>query len=101
MAAHSDFSIGVFFRCAEELWRCTDVGTRTVVAVQWTNTYLRMRSADTGQEYALLGPFDLRREKQDWTKGPPYLLAEQVFDENDFSAMELVPAEPGSWPMGS
>ncbi len=100
MATQSDFSIGVFFRCADELWRCTDIGTRTVVAVQWTNVYLRKRSAVSGKEYALLGPFDLRKEQQDWTKGPPYLLAEEVFDETDFCAMELV-ADPDSGPTGS
>lgn len=81
MARHSDFSIGAFFRCAEEVWRCTDVGTRTVVAVQWTNAYIRMTS-------------------RDWTGGPPYALSEEVFDENDFCAMELV-ADPDFCPTGS
>lgn len=96
MANHSDFSIGLFFACGGELWCCTDVGARTIIAVQWTNVYLRKRSAVSGKEYALLGPFDLRREKQDWTKGPPYALSEEVFDEEDFPAMTLV-AAPQSW----
>jgi hypothetical protein len=100
VTTHSDLSIGVFFSCGGELWRCTDVGARTVIATQWTNVYLRKTSAVSGREYALLGPFDLRREEQDWTRGPPYLLAEEVFDENDLGGMELV-ADPRSWRTGT
>lgn len=58
---YSVFSIGQEFTCGESLWRCTDVGTRTVIAI-------------------CLDP----KEKSKWFNGPPYMVAEIVFDENDF-----------------
>lgn len=62
---HADFVIGREFRCGGRDWRCTDVGTRTVIAV------------------ALGMPAD-------WYTGPPYIVAETVFDENDLPGCELV-----------
>lgn len=31
---HSEFEIGTEFYTGSGLWRCTDIGTRTIVAVQ-------------------------------------------------------------------
>ena len=31
---HSDFSVGCEFATATGSWRCTDVGTRTVIAIR-------------------------------------------------------------------
>jgi hypothetical protein len=31
--AHGDFSIGSEFTCGGKRWRCTDVGTRVIVAI--------------------------------------------------------------------
>jgi hypothetical protein len=31
---HGDFRIGAEFRCGGRLWRCTDIGTRTIVAIR-------------------------------------------------------------------
>jgi len=31
---HSEFKIGGIFRCDGRLWRCTDIGTRTIVAIR-------------------------------------------------------------------
>ena len=31
---HADFRIGAEFRCGGRLWRCTDIGTRTIVAIR-------------------------------------------------------------------
>jgi len=30
---HADFRIGAEFRCGGRLWRCTDIGTRAIVAI--------------------------------------------------------------------
>lgn len=57
---HGDFKIGTEFYCGPQRWRCTDIGTRVIVAIE-------LRSG--------------RRE--DWYNGPPYALPETVFDEND------------------
>ncbi len=31
---HADFSPGTTFFCADRLWRCTDIGTRVIVAIR-------------------------------------------------------------------
>lgn len=61
---HEDFKIGLEFRCGSSNWRVTDIGTRTVVAVE------------------------LGRDAT-WYVGPPYAVDEVVFDENDFPVCEV------------
>lgn len=57
---HDEFQMGLAFVCGGRLWRCTDVGTRTIAAI----------------------PLD-RDHDPSWYHGPPYALAETVFDEDD------------------
>lgn len=58
---HTDFAIGtIFYTCTGQQWRCTDVGTRTILAIE-------------------LKP-DLA---ESWFNGPPYAVAEVPFDECD------------------
>ena len=68
---HKEFVIGLEFTTESHgaRWRCTDVGTRTIIAIQ----------------------LDATREP-DWYNGPPYAVAEQVFDEDDFGV--CIPVEP-------
>jgi hypothetical protein len=61
---HSEFTVGQKFMCGGILWQVTDLGKRTVVAIE---------------------------VKEDWMNGPPYALAEMVFDENDVLGCERVP----------
>lgn len=57
---HSDFVIGLeFLAYAGFVWRCTDIGTRTITAI-----HIDGRNAL-------------------WYKGPPYPVEEVVFDEHD------------------
>lgn len=61
---HSDFSIGLdFFAAAGFIWRCTDIGVRTITAIR----------IEDGRD-AL------------WYKGPPYSIEEVVFDEYELSS---------------
>lgn len=60
---HSDFSMGQKFQCGGRDWLVTDIGTRTIVAVELGKT-------------------------QDWYGGPPYAVVEEVFDENDLPGCE-------------
>ncbi|NTF17120.1 hypothetical protein G6L37_01580 [Agrobacterium rubi] len=60
--------LGGTFYCSGNEYRVTDKGTRVIVAVMV-------------DEKALADP--------SWLDGPPYALAEQVFDEYDFPAMTL------------
>lgn len=74
---HSDFTIGLeFHTCTGQVWRCTDVGTRTILAIE---------------VYAPPIPFDDGSKKrfdkdESWFVGPPYAVPEVVFDEIDIRA---------------
>jgi hypothetical protein len=63
---HADFHIGLeFIAGAGFRWRCTDVGTRTILAIQ------------------------LDRRNPDWYQGPPYIAKEVVFDEQEMGRCHL------------
>ena len=63
---HSDFTIDGEFVTATGTWRCTDIGARTIVAIK-------------------ISGYD----DPSWFNGPPYAVAEVVFDEDD---------REGCWP---
>ncbi|MFZ1830028.1 MAG: antitoxin VbhA family protein [Candidatus Competibacteraceae bacterium] len=67
----TDFEIGFEFECGGRRWRCTDIGTRTVIAI------------------ALEYPDD-----PSWYNGPPYAVAEAVFDEYDLEGCKPVEDDP-------
>jgi len=68
--AHSDFRIGTEFYTEAGPWRCTDVGTRTIVAVKITDGYPSPQDP------------------------PPFSnAAEMVFDEYDFDGLYRRPIE--------
>lgn len=81
---HSDFSVGLEFVTDTGRWRCTDVGARIIAAIKISEVNVT-HQADDGQ---------LTSEKVDtdpsWFNGPPYAVAERVFDENDFVACRPV-----------
>lgn len=61
---HADFAIGTEFEtCTGQRWRCTDVGQRSILAIE------------------LQPEFDPA-----WFSGPPYPVEEVVFDEQDIAA---------------
>lgn len=67
---HSDFYIGLeFLGIAGFRWRCTDVGSRTIVAVR------------------------LDHEDPNWYRGPPYVAEEVVFDEYEIEHSDLTDEE--------
>ena len=69
-----DFRIGTEFRCGGRRWRCTDLGTRVVVAIPLEHD-----------------------DDPSWYNGPPYAVAETVFDEYDLEACEAAAvANPSS-----
>ncbi len=63
----NQFSIGKCFKTGSGLWRCTDVGTRIITAIHL---------ADKNGKPVYDDP--------SWFNGPPYAVAEEVFDEDDF-----------------
>jgi hypothetical protein len=58
---HADFKIGETFLTATGKWRCTDIGSRVIVAINLSG----------------------HTDDPSWFNGPPYAVAELVFDEND------------------
>lgn len=78
---HGDFSIGLEFSCGSRRWRCTDVGSRVVVAIclepRWNGNSEKCGFSSD--------PRDLN--------GPPYSVAEVVFDEYDLDACTLLPGD--------
>ena len=81
---HSEFKIGSIFYCGGRTWRCTDIGTRTIVAIRIDRVEIgsddpRHRRTISGRE----------AEAEGWFNGPPYAVAEHVFDENDLEGCQL------------
>ncbi len=77
---HGDFSIGMEFMTDTGQWRCTDIGTRTITAIKISEVQVTHR-ADDGQltsEVVCTDP--------SWFNGPPYAVAESVFDEDSMVA---------------
>lgn len=64
-----DFQIGAEFYTGAGKWRCTDVGTRVIIAIQ------------------------LDQEDPSWFAGPSYAVVEWVFDEYDFGGCSLDPID--------
>jgi hypothetical protein len=76
---HGEFEMGKTFRCGDGLWRVTDIGTRVIVAIRIDETLAiqldpQWRAVVFGQREA---------EEGGWLSGPPYPVAEDVFDEED------------------
>jgi len=83
---HEEFRIGGTFWYGGGQWRCTDIGTRTIVA-------MRIDRVEVGS-----GAPERRRilsrteaEAEGWFNGSPYAIAESVFDEYDMDGCSLEP----------
>lgn len=86
---HSDFQIGNDFWCDGKRWRCTDVGSRVVVAVSLEPHDVVEQSANadgspSGQVMHYV------TDDSSWLVGPPYAIVECVFDEGDLAACSLM-----------
>lgn len=90
-----DFRIGDTFALSGGLWRCTDIGSRVVVAIRIDQVDVESVSI----EHGAVSPASSRRldraeaEAEGWFKGPPFAVAEMVFDEYDQQACERSPAK--------
>ena len=80
----SDTIIGGTFYCGDRPWRCTDIGTRVIVAIPLFPVAITHSCATTGIETTGVS-------NDSWLSGPPYALTETVFDENDLLACSLEP----------
>lgn len=73
---HGEFRIGASFWTATGEWRCTDIGTRVIVAIKLGPREI-VRIDDNGQRTTVID------DDPSWLNGPPYAVAESVFDEYD------------------
>jgi hypothetical protein len=88
---HSEFAIGGTFWCGGRQWRCTDIGTRTIIAIRIDQ--VEIGSNVPGLSRALSRP---EAEAEGWFRGPPYVVAENVFDEDDITGCTPEPEEEGA-----
>jgi hypothetical protein len=75
----SDFVIGETFWTHHGAFRCTDIGTRVVVAV-------KLRPPEIARAERVDGELRISKRIDDdpsWLNGPPYAVEEAVFDENE------------------
>lgn len=76
---HGDFAIGKEFMTDTGRWRCTDIGTRTIAAINISEVHVTHLTDDghTTSEVVSSDP--------SWFNGPPYAVAESVFDEDSIA----------------
>jgi hypothetical protein len=78
---HADFHIGMEFFTGAGKWRCTDIGTRVIVAISLEpRETVSVHWDENGQRHEERYMSDDPRD----LLGPPYSVAECVFDEYDF-----------------
>jgi len=77
-----DFKIGGEFTTdnGDKKWRCTDIGTRIITAIRldWVD-----KTTLIGGKYTKKYLNREQAEAEGWFNGPPYAVAEIVFDEDD------------------
>lgn len=83
---HSEFKIGEIFWCGGRQWRCTDIGTRTIIAIRTDGVDVEGTSPELPRT---LGQAEA--EAGGWFNGPPYAVTESVFDENELPACSIEP----------
>jgi hypothetical protein len=83
---HSQFHIGLEFWCGERRFRCTDIGSRVVVAIRIDAAEI---AAVENRRTVTRKSAGADAEARGWFSGPPYPVAECVFDENDLEATSL------------
>jgi len=87
---HSEFYIGTEFLTAAGKWRCTDVGTRVIVAISLEPREMVREHYDANGERS--EKLFVSTDPRDLT-GPPYGVAEYVFHdlEGCYSTGDEVP----------
>ena len=89
---YHEFSIGLEFWSDDKHWRCTDIGTRVIVAISIEPHEIVRLKADPSDR---TGKIEVRELSNDpsWLNGPPYAVPERVFDEYDIEFCSLAPEE--------
>lgn len=83
-----DFQIGLEFWCGDKRWRCTDVGSRVVVAISFEPHEVVSIETDPNDPSVRVERRSLSDDYR-WLDGPPYGVVESVFDEDSLKACTL------------
>ncbi len=89
-----EFRPGETFWCAGRRWRCTDIGARVVVAISLESRTITQRSYPHGIRGAVV-EHRYVTDDPSWLNGPPYAVAEEVFDEYAQEACTQSPDDEG------
>lgn len=84
---HDEFRIGIEFWCGGRRWRCTDIGTRTVIAICLDPH--EVVSVTRGVGAGDMTTTRMITADDSWFAGPPYAVAEDVFDEYSIEGCSL------------
>lgn len=83
-----DLNIGDEFVMANGWrWRVTDIGTRVVIAIRIQPLVLQSKRDGKIRREEIS---EIEAEHYGWFDGPPYAVAEQVFDEFDLEGIEEI-----------
>ena len=85
---HSDFSLGLEFWCGNQRWRCTDVGSRVIVAICLEPREMVRSESDPTDSSKHIETRFVSTDPRD-LNGPPYGVAENIFDEYDIESCSL------------
>jgi hypothetical protein len=83
---HNEFVIGANFWCSGKLWRCTDIGTRVIVAIRLDRVDVESTSPELRRTLVYA-----EAEAEGLFNGPPYAGVGSVFDEDCIPACSLEP----------
>jgi hypothetical protein len=85
---NSDFSIGLEFWSGNKRWRCTDVGTRVIIAICLEPRDMVRLELDPKDKTKRIETRYVSTDRRD-LNGPPYGVLECVFDEYDIETCRL------------
>jgi hypothetical protein len=85
---HSSFFIGLEFWSSDKCWRCTDVGTRVITAICLEPRVMVRNEADPNDKTKRIQTTFISNDPRD-LNGPPYGIAESVFDEYDMETCSM------------
>ena len=92
---HDEFRIGLEFWCGSKRWRCTDIGSRVIVAIclqphELVEVEPLIKQGGRLQERPYI------TDDPSWFGGPPYAVVEYVLDEPSIEGCSLLPEVTGS-----
>ncbi len=94
---HDQFHIGLDFWCGGKRWRCTDVGSRVIVAIS-LELHEVVSIDDNSHDRSKRTERKCISDDPSWLNGPSYGIVEHVFDEDSIVGCSVTPeADVVTW----